>query len=294
MLPLPEDMLPLQLEQLWIYPVKSCAGIRLEQAELQPAGLAWDRAWMVVDAQGEFVSQRELPRMVLIQPAFRFGQLELSAPGMLPLRLELELDAASHRRLVQVWDDRVQAWDMGDAAAQWFSEFLQAELRLVRFDPEVRRLSSGRWTRGVEAPNRFSDGFPLLLLSSASLADLNHRLQALGQEPVGIERFRPNLVLGGLDVHDEDRLAELVFPLPAGGEVRLEPVKPCARCAIPNIDPATARSDLAVGDTLQTYRQDRRLLGSVTFGMNAILREGAGSLLCQGQAGWGRWDAWDE
>lgn len=294
MLPLPEDMLPLQIEQLWIYPVKSCAGIRLEQAELQLAGLEWDRAWMVVDAQGEFVSQRELPRMVLIQPAFRLGQLELSAPGMLPLRLELEVDAASHRLPVQVWDDRVQAWDMGDAAAQWFSEFLQAELRLVRFDPEVRRLSSERWTRGVEAPNRFSDGFPLLLLSSASLADLNQRLQAMGQEPVGIERFRPNLVLGGLDVHDEDRLAELVFPLQAGGEVRLQPVKPCARCAIPNIDPATARPDPAVGDTLQTYRQDRRLLGAVTFGMNAILRAGAGSLLRQGQSGWGRWDAWDD
>ena len=287
-------MLPLQIEQLWIYPVKSCAGIRLEQAELQLAGLEWDRAWMVVDAQGEFVSQRELPRMVLIQPAFRFGQLELSAPGMLPLRLELEVDAASHRLPVQVWDDRVQAWDMGDAAAQWFSEFLQAELRLVRFDPEVRRLSSERWTRGVEAPNRFSDGFPLLLLSSASLADLNQRLQAMGQEPVGIERFRPNLVLGGLDVHDEDRLAELVFPLQAGGEVRLQPVKPCAHCAIPNIDPATARPDPAVGDTLQTYRQDRRLLGAVTFGMNAILRAGPGSLLCQGQSGWGRWDAWDD
>ena len=294
MLSLTEDMLPLQIEQLWIYPVKSCAGIRLDQAELQLAGLEWDRTWMVVDAQGEFVSQRELPRMALIQPAFHFGQLELTAPGMLPLRLELEVDAASHRLSVQVWDDRVAAWDQGDAVAQWFSEFLQAELRLVRFAPEVRRLSSERWTRGVAAPNRFSDGFPLLLLSSASLADLNQRLQALGQEPVGIERFRPNLVLGGLDAHDEDRLAELVFPLQAGGEVRLEPVKPCARCAIPNIDPATARSDPAVGDMLQTYRQDRRLLGAVTFGMNAILREGAGLLLRQGQSGWGRWDGWDD
>ena len=294
MLSIPDDMLPLQIEQLWIYPINSCAGIRLEQAELQSAGLEWDRAWMLVDAQGEFVSQRELPRMVLIQPAFRFGQLELSAPGMLPLLLELELDPASQRLPVQVWDDRVQAWDMGDAAAQWCSEFLQAGLRLVRFDPAVRRLSSERWTRGVEAPNRFSDGFPLLLLSSASLADFNQRLQALGQDPVGIERFRPNLVLGGLDAHDEDRLAELVFPLQAGGEVRLQPVKPCARCAIPNIDPVTAKSDPAVGDTLQTYRQDRRLLGAVTFGMNVIVREGAGSLLRQGQAGWGRWDAWDD
>src|SRR5574343_1395725 len=103
MLPLPEDMLPLQIEQLWIYPVKSCAGIRLEQAELQLAGLEWDRAWMVVDAQGEFVSQRELPRMVLIQPAFKLDQLVLRAPGMLALHLSLE--AAEFPRRVRVWDD---------------------------------------------------------------------------------------------------------------------------------------------------------------------------------------------
>ena len=130
--------------------------------------------------------------------------------------------------------------------------------------------------------------------ANKTLADFNQRLQALGQDPVGIERFRPNLVLGGLDAHDEDRLAELVFPLEAGGELRLQPVKPCARCAIPNIDPATAKSDPTVGDTLQTYRQDRRLLGAVTFGMNVIVREGAGSLLRQGQSGRGRWDAWDD
>lgn len=294
MTPVPNDRLPLQIEQLWIYPIKSCAGIRLEQAELQWAGLEWDRAWMVVDARGEFVSQRELPRMALVRPAFRLGQLELTAPGMLPLHLGLESDDASHRLEVEVWDDRIPAWDMGDAAALWFSEFLQADLRLVRFDPAVRRLSSSRWTCGIEAPNRFSDGFPLLACSSASLAELNERLQVAGQEPVGIERFRPNLVLGGLESHDEDRLAELVFPGEDGGEIRLVPVKPCARCAIPNIDPATAKSDPAVGDLLQTYRQDRRLMGAVTFGMNVIVRAGAGRLLHAGQAGWGAWDAWDD
>ncbi len=133
-----------------------------------------------------------------------------------------------------------------------------------------------------------------MVVSQAALDELNRRLAARGQPAVTMQRFRPNLVLGGLDAHDEDRLAELVFPLQAGGEVRLQPVKPCARCAIPNIDPVTAKSDPAVGDTLQTYRQDRRLLGAVTFGMNVIVREGAGSLLRQGQAGWGRWDAWDD
>jgi uncharacterized protein YcbX len=288
-----DDTLPLQIEQLWIYPVKSCAGIRLLQVELEPAGLAWDRAWMVVDPDGVFVSQRELPRMALIQPAFRNGQLELNAPGMLPLHLGLAIDPEWQRATVEVWDDRVLSWDMGDVAALWFSEFLQAELRLVRFDPAWRRLSSARWTQGIEASNRFSDGFPLLVLSSASLAELNDRLQAAGHDAVGIERFRANLVLGGIEAHDEDRLAELVFPL-EGGVVRLASVKPCARCPIPDIDPATGQSGSQVREILQTYRQDRRLLGAITFGMNAIVREGASRLLTEGQAGHGRWDAWGD
>jgi len=294
-----DDPVPLRIEQLWIYPVKSCAGIRLQQAELQDSGLAWDRAWMVIDEDGEFVSQRELPRMALVRPAFHLGQLELSAPGMLSLHLGLE--AAGETRRVRVWDDEVVAFDMGDAAAQWFSDFLLPEtsgaaprLRVVRFDPAQRRLSSARWTGGIEATNQFSDGFPVLVLSSASLAELNERLAALDQPVVGIERFRPNLVLGGLEAHDEDRLAELVFALGAGAEVRLQPVKPCARCSIPDIDPATAQSGSAVRDTLQTYRQDRRLLGALTFGMNAIVRAGAGRVLSEGLAGAGRWDAWDE
>ncbi|MFA7557969.1 MAG: MOSC domain-containing protein, partial [Hydrogenophaga sp.] len=110
------------IAQLWIYPVKSCAGMSVTEAELTPTGLAWDRAWMVVDAAGRFVTQRELPRMVLIQPAFRMGQLVLRAPGMLALHLSLE--AAEFPRRVKVWNDEVDAWDMGDVAAQWFSDFL--------------------------------------------------------------------------------------------------------------------------------------------------------------------------
>ena len=111
-----------RIDQLWIYPVKSCAGISLNEAELTETGLAHDRSWMVVDAQGTFVTQRELPRMALIQPAFKLGQLVLRAPGM--LALHLALDAAETPLRVRVWDDEVEAYDMGDVAAQWFSDFL--------------------------------------------------------------------------------------------------------------------------------------------------------------------------
>lgn len=294
----PEAGLPLHVEQLWTYPIKSCAGLRLPSAVLFDTGLEWDRTWMVVDEDGEFVSQRECPRMALVHPRFHLGQLELRAPGMLPLHIALDL--RGERRRVRVWDDEVDAWDMGDAAALWFTEFLMPQLgaavdrlRLVRFDDAQRRLSSPRWTGGIEAPNRFSDGFPLLVLSLASLDDLNARLQALGLAPVGIERFRPNLVLGGLEPHDEDRLGAIWLES-AGVQVQLQPVKPCARCSIPDIDPATAASHPAVSETLRRYRQDRRLMGAVTFGMNAIVRAGAGTWLHEGTPGRGDWNSWDD
>ncbi len=275
------------IEQIWIYPVKSCAGIALPEAELTETGLAWDRAWMVVDAEGRFVTQRELPRMALITPSFKLGQLVLRAPGM--LSLHLALDAAEWPVQVRVWGDALQAYDMGDVAAQWFSDFLGPDapgdlkrLRLVRFDPEVRRLSSLKWTGGREATVQFADGFGLLVASSASLADLNARLEPAGHASVAMVRFRPNIVLGGVEAHDEDRLGPMHIET-TEGVARIETVKPCARCPIPNIDPATAESSPAVGDTLQTYRQDPRLDGAITFGMNAIVLEGDGFVLRPGQ-----------
>ncbi|TNF59494.1 MAG: MOSC domain-containing protein [Burkholderiales bacterium] len=288
--PAPDSPSRLQarIEGLWVYPVKSCAGVSLTEAELTPAGLAWDRAWMVVDDEGEFVSQRELPRMALIQPSFRLGQLVLRAPGMLALHLSLE--AAEWPVKVRVWDDVVQAWDMGDVAAQWFSDFLGADapaglrrLRLVRFDPEVRRLSSRRWTADREAQVQFADGFGVLVTSSASLEELNRRLQSAGQPPVDQRRFRPNIVLGGVEAHDEDRIG--IWRVEAGGgQALLDNVKPCARCPIPDVDPDSAQSSTSVGDALRAYRQDPRLDGALTFGMNAIVLEGDGLVLRVGQA----------
>ena len=152
----------------------------------------------------------------------------------------------------------------------------------MRFDPEHRRLSSLTWTGGVEAPNQFSDGFPILLASEAAMDDLNTRLVAAGHAAVGIERFRPNVVLGGVQAHDEDRV-DTVLVQGDEGVIELQPVKPCARCPIPDIDPATAQSHPAVGDALRTYRQDARLDGAITFGMNAIVLEGDGLVLRVGQ-----------
>jgi len=268
------------IARLYVYPVKSCAGVELREAVLTETGLDLDRAWMVVDENGVFVSQRELPRMALIRPQIRLSDVVLRAPGM--LALHLQIDTVEEPVKVRVWDDEVQAYDMGAVAAQWFSDFLGRKLRLVRFDPEQQRLASLKWTGGAEAPTQFQDGYPLLVTSTASLDLLNAKLVAAGHAAVGIERFRPNIVLAGLEAHDEDRL-ELIRIAADEGTVELRPVKPCTRCPIPNVDPATAQVDPAVTDTLQSYRRDPALDGALTFAMNAIIVEGVDRTLRVGQ-----------
>ena len=272
-----------RIARLCVYPVKSCAGIEVQQALLTDTGLEWDRAWMVTDPQGHCLTQRTLPRMALVQPQLQpqEGALLLHAPGQPTLSVPLAPSGACSA--VQVWNDRVQALDAGDAAAAWFSAFLCQPCRLVRFDPEVRRLSRLEWTGGQAVANQFADGFPLLVTSEASLQEFNRRLAAAGHDPVGIERFRPNVVLAGVGAHDEDRMDMVWIDGGAAGEIHVQPVKPCARCPIPDIDPTTAVSSPAVSDTLRAYRKDRRLEGAVTFGMNAIVRQGVGQVLRAGQ-----------
>jgi len=224
--------------------------------------------------------------MALVRPQLKHYEVVLRAPGM--LALHLAIDAVEQPVQVKLWDEAVKAFDMGGVAAQWLSDFLGRKLRLVRFDPDHRYLSSLEWTGGLEVPNQFSDGFPLLVLGEASLAELNEKLLAAGHGAVGIERFRPNIVLAGLEAQDEDRLD--VLRIAAGAEeVRLRLVKPCPRCPIPNIDPATAQIDPTVSDILQSYRKNDRLRGAVTFGMNAIALQGVDQTLRVGQAvtaGW--------
>jgi uncharacterized protein YcbX len=273
------------IARLFVYPVKSCAGVEVTESLLIETGLEFDRAWMVVDEDGRFVTQRELPRMALIQPRIRHADMVLRAPGMLALHIALDRVEAATR--VRVWKAEVAAYDMGDLAAQWFSDFLSPpgaprKLRLVRFDPEHRRLASLQWTGGVEAQVQFPDGYPLLVASEASLAGFNARLVAAGHAAVGIERFRPNVLLAGIEAHDEDR-ADTFHIATEEGEVCLKTAKPCVRCQIPDIDPATGASSPEVGATLRGYRADPRVDGGITFGMNAIVSEGVDHALRVGQ-----------
>ena len=268
------------IARLFVHPVKSCAGIEVLAALLTDTGLDLDRAWMVVDADGVFVSQRELPRMALVRPQLRLSDMVLRAPGM--LALHVSLDEVEQPLQVQVWGDTVQAFDMGAVAAQWFTDFLGRPLRLVRFDPDYRRVCSPKWTGDTEATTQFAAGFPVLVATAAAVDDLNTRLAAAGFGAVGVERFRPNIVLAGIEAHDEDRV-DMLDIATADGVVQLQPVKPCARLPILDIYSATDESHPAVGNTLRSYRQDARVNGAITFGMNAIVREGAGQVLRVGQ-----------
>ena len=274
------------LAEVHLHPIKSCGGIAVPGGLLIETGLEFDRAWMVVDAHAEMLTQRDTPRLALVQPTLRSSDLVLRAPGM--LALHIRLDTVEQPTRAKVWDDIVKAYDMGDLAAQWFSDFLGVKARLVRFDPEERRLSDPQWTGDIPAENAFSDGFPLLVASTASLAELNRRLVAQGHPPVTMQRFRPNLVLDGLQAHDEDQLHELTVHT-GEGPVVLRLVKPCGRCSIPDVDPLTAKTGHAVGDTLAGYRADPRLKGALTFGMNAVIVSGIDCTLKPGQAVSARW-----
>jgi uncharacterized protein len=278
------------IQSLFVYPIKSCAGVQVQEAVLTETGLEFDRAWMVVDPRGEFVTQRQLPRMCLIQPTLKHYEMVLRAPGM--LALHIALDAVEQPCRATVWGHECAAYDMGDVAAQWFTDFLgqnlpagatPEKLRLVRFDPEHKRLSNTKWTKDIAALNQFSDGYPLNVVSHTALDDLNQRLASQGHSEVVIARFRPNIVLCGFDAHDEDRVHALHIGTDSD-VVELALVKPCPRCPVLNIDPQTAVPGHEVSDTLQGYRQNARMDGAVTFGMNAVTKTGFECTLRVGQA----------
>jgi uncharacterized protein YcbX len=273
------------LAALNVYPVKGCRGIAVARARASVRGLVaaagaaavGDREFMIVDPAGRFVSQRERPRLALIATRVESDALVLSASGYAPLAIPLAA-ASGARRKVTVWSSDVVAHDVGDFAARWLETVLGAELRLVRFDPGATRLCNPQYVGDSGAHVAFSDGYPVLAIGEASLAGLNARLAAAGAAALPMNRFRPNVVLAGLDAHDEDHVDTIV----ADG-VTLKLVKPCTRCQVTTTDQDTA----AVGDeplaTLARYRMNAAL-GGVTFGMNAIVVAGAGRELAVGCA----------
>ena len=257
-----------------IYPVKSCKGIALQSARTAITGLEHDRQFLIVRSDGRFVTQREEPLLALIETAISGGSLNLRSPTA--GSLDVPLDAQGPSLEVTIWKDQCAAFDVGDHAAQWLETHLQKPYRLVRFDTSRERVANPDWTRDVKALNQFSDGYPYLVISQSSLDDLNARLP----QALPMNRFRPNIVVAGLEAYAEDRVDE--FRLDGG--VTLRGVKPCTRCVITTTNQVTAERE---GEeplrTLRSYRFSPELKG-VLFGQNAILLEGAGREVRVGQA----------
>jgi hypothetical protein len=218
--------------------------------------------------------------MALITPRIKTETLELRAPGMLRLEIPLGLpDPEDAPTLdVRVWKDTVKAYDCDDTIATWFSNAIGVPCRLVRFHPHAKRMANAQWTNGVEAPVLFADGYPLLVLSAASLQDLNRKLETAGRAALPMNRFRPSIVIDGIGAFEEDYAESLT----AGGVV-MKPVKPCSRCNIPSVDQLTGTVGADPMDILQTYRASPKIDGKIAFGMNAILLKGEGELLRVGQ-----------
>ncbi|WP_310633428.1 MOSC N-terminal beta barrel domain-containing protein [Paraburkholderia sp.] len=278
---------------LFVYPVKSCGAIALDRAQLDTKGLEWDRHWMVIDANGRFVSQREYAAMARIVPAFAQDGVRLTMDGVASdLLLPFAPRGGEARVQATVWGDTFEALDEGDEAAHWFSQALGVPVRLVRFAHDVTRLASRKWTNDEAVPTQFADGFPILVTSESSLADLNARLAAKGAPAVPMSRFRPNIVVDGGEAFDEDFIDTLSIEGESGAEeIVLRFVKPCARCPITTIDQLSGERDAQWPaeplDTLQTFRVDARVDGGLTFGQNAMVVAGAGARLAVGaQAQW--------
>ncbi|MDR5736524.1 MULTISPECIES: MOSC N-terminal beta barrel domain-containing protein [unclassified Caballeronia] len=277
------------INELFVYPIKSCAGIAVQRATLLETGLEYDRNWMVTDASGGMITQRTHPRMALITTAIDGEYLRIGAPGMPTLRTPLDARALSgaDRMKATVWRDTVEALDTGRESSQWFGDFLGVPAKLARFAPEARRAVDEKWTAPLSAETRFADGFPLLVLGQASLDDLNARLAGNGAPAVSADRFRPNVVVGGLDAFEEDYVGDMTIRA-TNGDVRLRLVKLCTRCPVPTIDQLTGAPNPAWPheplDTMSTFRASEQHGGKLTFGKNAIVVDGGGIVLEAGQA----------
>jgi uncharacterized protein len=243
------------LSGMYVYPIKSCAGISLQSADLSATGLRHDRRWMLVDETGEFMSQRAHPRMALISVRFAPERLIVSAPDMDELEISL-CRQTGDSIVVRVWGDTNRGALVSEEADRWFSEFLEFPCRLVGKPDDPRLVDSSFAESGDQVS--FADGFAFLLISEASLGDLNGRLE----DPLPMNRFRPNFVVRGCGPYAEDGWSRLRI-----GSVPFRVAEPCPRCAITTVDQETGIRGKEPLRTLATYRKSE---GEVFFGRNLI------------------------
>jgi uncharacterized protein YcbX len=250
------------VSELYVYPIKSLRGIALQSAQLEPRGIQHDRRWMLIDDDGVFISQREAHRMALIDVAITPKGLQVTAPdhGSITIPFMPEGGELSTR----IWNDSVDAVLASRAANEWFSQFLGMSCRLVYMPESTERIVDPTYVDEKRIVG-FADAFPLLIIGTGSLEELNNRLAKRGEQPLPMQRFRPNIVVAGTRAHDEDGWEQIRI-----GEVDIDVVKPCGRCAITTIDVATGEAGVEPLRTLNSYRKRG---SKVMFGQNAVNRK---------------------
>ncbi|MFK7732586.1 MAG: MOSC domain-containing protein [Pseudomonadales bacterium] len=243
------------ISELTIYPVKSCAGVSVDSVALDRFGPENDRRWLVVDEAGVQITQRELPVMALIQPSITASGLQFKYRDQ---QIDVSTPHQGAPRAVQVWADRVQALDAGTVASEFFSSVLQCSARLMWMPDTTERKVDPHYAQHGETVS-FADGFPLLLISQASLDDLNTRLD----QPVPMNRFRPNVVVQGCEAYAEDSWSTLI-----SDQLEFQIAKPCSRCVMPSINQRTSEKDSHILRALASYRRGSD--GRIYFGQNLL------------------------
>jgi len=241
---------------LTIFPVKSCCGVDLKKAVLDTKGFKFDRRWMIADSSGRFLTQREYPRLSLIGVKQGADRLTLNAPGMRTLNIPLSLKNNQLMPVV-IWNDTVEAVTAGTESAAWISSYLGISSRFFYMPDTSDRPVNPKYAFKREQVH-FGDAFPVLLISGASLEDLNSRLQT----PLPMNRFRPNIVVAGCAPYEEDTWKRIQI-----GSTHFQVVKPCERCAITLVDQSTG---IKGQEPLRTLSEYRNVDGKVLFGQNLI------------------------
>jgi uncharacterized protein YcbX len=247
----------MHVSDLYIYPIKSCRGIQLSQAEVTAKGLLWDREMMLVDANGKFITQREYPQLATVSVTITVDNFFLKTSQD---SLTFQPSLTGKKLNVQVWRDQTIAIDQGDEIAQWFERILNIPCRLVRQSPDYLLAADPQYAGNDHTPVSFADGYPILLTNTASLEDLNQRLV----EPVPMNRFRPNIVISSDRAFSESSWQKIVI-----GEITYSLVKPCSRCIMTTIDQETGMEN-PQKEPLKTLASFRRFPGGIMFGENVI------------------------
>lgn len=249
----------MKLSDLYLYPIKSCAPLALDEAHVEARGLAGDRRWMIVDGDGRFITGRQFPELTLVRAWPVDGGLILDAPG-LPT-LDVPVPVPSEHSVVEIWKKPVAATFASSEAGEWFSRYLGTTARLVYMDDTVHRQVDPAFAREGDIVG-YADSFPIMLLGRGSLDRLNSQLDV----PVSMTRFRPNFVVDVDAPHAEDEWTRIAI-----GEMEFDVAKDCTRCNFVNIDPATGRRSHD-GQPLKTLTGYRRFDAGVTFGRHLIPR----------------------